>query len=83
MRVTPTSITYIVTQVSLLLLKLLQLSWRLICTIKICFVLSSSAVFSRTDITTDSETFYNSIMDYFEDSDEEEGVQELLVWWNW
>ena len=45
-------------------------------------MLSSSAVFSRTDITTDTETFYNSVMDYFEDPDEEEGVQELLVWWN-
>ena len=47
------------------------------------FTLSSSAVFSRSDITTDSKTFYSSVMDYFEDLEEQEGVQELLVWWNW
>lgn len=52
------------------------------CPIKVRFALSSSAVFSRTDITTDSETFYSSVMDYFEDPEEEEGVRELLVWWN-
>lgn len=80
-RVTPASIAYIATQVSMLIAN---------CVfdtdahrhIKVRFALSSSAVFSRTDITTDSETFYNSVMDYFEDPDEQEGVQELLVWWN-
>ncbi|KIM86282.1 hypothetical protein PILCRDRAFT_65386, partial [Piloderma croceum F 1598] len=46
------------------------------------FTLSSSAVFSRTNLVTDSESFYNSVLEYFEDVDEHEGVQELLIWWN-
>jgi len=46
------------------------------------FALSSSAVFSRTDTVTDSERFYNSVLEFFEDPDEHDDVQELLVWWN-
>jgi len=46
------------------------------------FALSSSAVFSRTDTVTDSERFYSSVLDYFEDPDEQEEIRELLVWWN-
>jgi hypothetical protein len=46
------------------------------------FALSSAAVFSRSDTITDSERFYNSVLDYFEDVDEQEEVKELLVWWN-
>jgi hypothetical protein len=46
------------------------------------FALSSAAVFSRTDTVTDSERFYNSVLDYFEDVDEQQEVQELLIWWN-
>jgi hypothetical protein len=46
------------------------------------FALSSSPVFSRTDTVTDSETFYNSILDFLEDIDEQEEVNDLLVWWN-
>ncbi|GBE89789.1 hypothetical protein SCP_1701140 [Sparassis crispa] len=46
------------------------------------FALSSSPVFSRTDTATDSERFYNSILDLFEDVDEQEEVNELLLWWN-
>lgn len=46
------------------------------------FALSSAAVFSRTDTVTDSERFYNSVLDYFEDADEQREVQELLIWWN-
>jgi hypothetical protein len=42
----------------------------------------SSPVFSRTDTTTDSETFYSSILDLFDDQDEHEEVKELLAWWN-
>ena len=30
----------------------------------------------------DSEHFYNSVLDYFEDVDEQQEVQELLIWWN-
>lgn len=35
------------------------------------------------DTVTDSERFYNSILDLFEDTDEKEEVDNLLMWWNW
>jgi hypothetical protein len=34
------------------------------------------------DTVTDSERFYNSILDLLEDIDEQEEVRDLLVWWN-
>ncbi|KAG1874035.1 hypothetical protein C8R48DRAFT_769424 [Suillus tomentosus] len=46
------------------------------------FALTSSSVFSRTDTTTDSETFYHSLLDLLEDPDESKEVDELLMWWN-
>ncbi|KAG2129163.1 hypothetical protein DEU56DRAFT_915282 [Suillus clintonianus] len=46
------------------------------------FALTSSPVFSRTDTVTDSERFYNSILDVFEDPDEKQEVDDLAVWWN-
>ena len=46
------------------------------------FALSSSPVFARTDITTDSERFYNSVLELFDDVDEQEEINMLLVWWN-
>ncbi|KAG1744756.1 hypothetical protein EDB19DRAFT_1826901 [Suillus lakei] len=46
------------------------------------FALSSSLVFSRTDMATDSETFYRSLLDLLEDPDKSKEVDELLVWWN-
>lgn len=49
---------------------------------QIRFALSSSPIFSRTDTATDSERFYNSILDLFDDPDEKEEVSELLLWWN-
>jgi hypothetical protein len=39
-------------------------------------------VFTRTDISTDSERFYNSILDLLDDTDEKQEVDELLLWWN-
>ena len=47
------------------------------------FALSSSSVFCRTDTATDSERFYNSILDFLDDPDEKDFVDELLDWWNW
>lgn len=44
--------------------------------------MSSSPVFSRTDTVTDSERFYNSILDFLEEPEEKQEVEELLVWWN-
>ncbi|KAH6885043.1 hypothetical protein BKA70DRAFT_1377634 [Coprinopsis sp. MPI-PUGE-AT-0042] len=41
-----------------------------------------TAVFSRTDKITDSETFYNSLITFLEDPEEREEVYRLLKWWN-
>jgi hypothetical protein len=46
------------------------------------FSLSSSPVFSRTDTATDSERFYNSVLNLLEDVDEQEEVNDLISWWN-
>ncbi|KAG2753257.1 hypothetical protein P692DRAFT_201706212, partial [Suillus brevipes Sb2] len=46
------------------------------------FALSSSSVFSRTDTTTDSETFYHSLLDLLEDPEESKEIDELILWWN-
>ena len=34
------------------------------------------------DTIMDSEQFYNSLLELFEDPDEKQEVNELLVWWN-
>ncbi|KAH6907219.1 hypothetical protein BKA70DRAFT_1104875 [Coprinopsis sp. MPI-PUGE-AT-0042] len=46
------------------------------------FALSSSPVFSRTDLVSDSERFYGSIIDCFNNPKEKEPVERLLVWWD-
>jgi len=46
------------------------------------FSLTSSPVFTRTDTVTDSERFYNSILDLLEDPEETKEVDDLLTWWN-
>ncbi|KAG5633240.1 hypothetical protein H0H81_009560, partial [Sphagnurus paluster] len=35
-----------------------------------------------SDMATDSERFYNSILDLFEDTEEQEEVNDLLRWWD-
>ena len=77
-QVTPASIAYVATQVWTTVANQLKL----IIISQTRFALSSSAVFSRTDTVTDSERFYNSILEYFEDIDEQDEVRELLIWWN-
>ncbi|KAG2073918.1 hypothetical protein BDR04DRAFT_1009264, partial [Suillus decipiens] len=42
----------------------------------------SASVFSRTDMTTDSETFYHSLLNVLEDPDQSKEVNELLMLWN-
>ena len=42
----------------------------------------STQVFSRTDLATDSERFYNSILELLDDSDEKGEVDQLMAWWN-
>ncbi|KAF8833444.1 hypothetical protein BDN67DRAFT_917007 [Paxillus ammoniavirescens] len=46
------------------------------------FVLSSAQVFSRTDLVTDSECFYGSIVELLDDPEEKDEVNQLLTWWN-
>ncbi|KJA14950.1 hypothetical protein HYPSUDRAFT_142490 [Hypholoma sublateritium FD-334 SS-4] len=46
------------------------------------FALSASSVFNRNDTITDSERFYNSILEYLEDPDEADDVSHLIAWWN-
>ncbi len=59
----------------------MDLVLQLLC-FKARFALSSSSVFSRTDTITDSERFYNSILELLEEPDEFEEVDSLLLWWN-
>lgn len=46
------------------------------------FALTSAQVFSRTDLLTDSERFYDSILELLDDTDERDEVNQLLQWWN-
>lgn len=77
-KATPASIAYIATQVWSRYVELLTSTEIL----QVRFALSSSPVFSRTDTATDSERFYNSILDLFFDPEEQEEVNDLLAWWN-
>ncbi|KAN0076869.1 hypothetical protein V8E55_010724 [Tylopilus felleus] len=47
-----------------------------------CFALTSAQVFSHTDLVTDSECFYNSILELLNDPEERDKVDQLLTWWN-
>jgi hypothetical protein len=80
-QVTPASIAYIVTQVSSNLHSI-QLVLNAIRLWQTQFALSSSSVFSRTNTTTDSERFCNSILELFDDVEEREEVEDLIIWWN-
>ena len=77
-KVTPASIAYIATQVGVVCTAVFELTE----VVQVRFALSSSPVFSRTDTATDSERFYNSILDLFFDPEEQEEVNDLLGWWN-
>ncbi|KAF8338542.1 hypothetical protein F5887DRAFT_1077745 [Amanita rubescens] len=46
------------------------------------FALSSTSVFSRSDTSTDSERFYESVWDFLNDPDERNEVTDLLSWWD-
>jgi hypothetical protein len=78
--VTPASLAYIATQVCLV--PPLFFYHPLYDPLQTRFALSSSAVFSRSDMVTDSERFYSSILELFEDVEEKEEVNDLMVWWN-
>ncbi|KAF8219237.1 hypothetical protein L208DRAFT_1342013 [Tricholoma matsutake] len=49
---------------------------------KICFALSSSSVFCRSDTLTDSERFYESVLDFLDDPEEQDKVADLLNWYH-
>jgi hypothetical protein len=80
MRTTRASIAYIATQVRYEILSSSELI--IYCLYQVRFALSSSPVFSRTDIVTDSERFYNSILELLDDPLEKQEVEALLTWWN-
>ena len=63
-------------------ISLCHLLWCCSRAFQVCFALLSSPVFSRMDMVTDSERFYNSILDLFEDVDEQREVNDLQMWWN-
>ncbi|KIK14480.1 hypothetical protein PISMIDRAFT_116975, partial [Pisolithus microcarpus 441] len=46
------------------------------------FALTSTQIFSWTDLVTDSEWFYISILKLLEDPDEADEVDQLMGWWN-
>ncbi|KJA21687.1 hypothetical protein HYPSUDRAFT_140274 [Hypholoma sublateritium FD-334 SS-4] len=46
------------------------------------FALCASSMFNRNDTVTDSERFYNSILEILEHPDETVEVERLLTWWN-
>ena len=43
---------------------------------------STWEVFSHTDLITNLEHFYTSILDLLGDLDEKDEVNQLLMWWN-
>lgn len=57
---------------------------RLTCSVafQVRFALSSASMFSRTDRATDSEGFYELLIEVLEDPDEYVEVADLLKWWN-
>ena len=75
--ITKASIAYVATQV-LLPHKVVPLTDLL----QAHFALTSVQVFSHTDLITDSEHFYTSILDLLGDPDEKDEVDQLLMWWN-
>lgn len=78
-KVTTASLVYVATQVR----TVLRLSTHLALNHhQLRFALSSSSVFCRTDTSTDSERFYQSVLDFLDHPDEKDEVRDLLNWWN-
>ncbi|KAL4065901.1 hypothetical protein J3A83DRAFT_4360241 [Scleroderma citrinum] len=46
------------------------------------FALTSAQIVSWTDLVTDSEHFYSSIVELLNNPDEKEEVDQLMTWWN-
>ena len=47
------------------------------------FALSSSSIFSKSNIITDSERFYYSLLKLLENPNATKKVDSLVAWWNW
>jgi hypothetical protein len=41
-----------------------------------------SCLGSQSDTVTNSKTFYNLILNFLQEADKKEEVNDLLVWWN-
>jgi hypothetical protein len=81
-RVTTSSIAYIATQVCLgeaLVDPITDICF----SVQVRFALSSSSVFCRTDTSTDSGRFYESVLAFLDEPEEKHEVEDLLNWWNW
>ena len=79
-QVTRASIAYAATQVRIIIFfqfTIHSLRWA-----QARFALASAAVFSRSDTVTDSERFYNSVLELLDDVDQIEEANRLLAWWN-
>jgi hypothetical protein len=77
--VTSASIAYIATQVILID----QFDIAIDCFfLQVRFALTSSSTFSRSDHATDSQRFYNSVVNFLEDPEEASEVSDLLTFWN-
>ena len=77
---TKASLAYIATQVSCICKALFS---NTLTFLEAHFALTSAQVFSHTDLVTDSEHFYNSIVELLDDPEEREEVDQLMAWWNW
>jgi len=61
-----------------MLTSLLQSFWMLL---QVQFALSSSSVFSKSDLATNSKHFYHSILEVLEDEEEQKDWKALRQWW--
>ena len=77
---TRASLAYVATQVSCIRKMLFS---NALTFLEAHFALTSAQVFSRTDLVTDSERFYNSIIELLDDPEERGEVDQLMAWWNW
>ena len=80
--VTAASIVYIATQVQVGSTNFCDASKYLKSLCQVHFALSSSPVFCRLDTVSDSERFYLSVLELFNDVEELNEVNDLLAWWN-
>jgi hypothetical protein len=80
--VTEASIAYIATQVCPTLSPYYLSNLLTIYCEQLCFALSLSSTFCQSDTSTDSEQFYESILEFLSDPEELEEVTSLLSWWN-